>query len=57
MAAPPIESTILGVEEADEGRLAQFGYTQELKRDWGLTHNFGVSFSIIVRRLGLLPVL
>ncbi|KAI0153159.1 amino acid/polyamine transporter I [Xylariaceae sp. FL1272] len=31
----------------DEDRLAQFGYKQELKRDWGLAHNFGVSFSII----------
>ncbi len=36
-------------EERDESRLAQFGYKQELKRDWGLAHNFGVSFSIIVR--------
>jgi adenylate kinase len=36
-------------EERDENRLAQFGYKQELKRDWGLAHNFGVSFSIIVR--------
>ncbi|KAK1756674.1 amino-acid permease BAT1 [Echria macrotheca] len=34
-------------EERDESRLAQFGYKQELKRDWGLAHNFGVSFSII----------
>jgi len=32
----------------DENRLAQFGYKQELKRDWGVAHNFGVSFSIIV---------
>ena len=31
----------------DEGRLAELGYKQELKRDWGLMHNFGVSFSII----------
>lgn len=37
-------------EERDENRLAQFGYKQELKRDWGLAHNFGVSFSIIVSR-------
>ena len=37
------------VEEQDEGRLAAFGYKQELRRDWGLLHNFGVSFSIIVR--------
>ncbi|KAL9583131.1 MAG: hypothetical protein Q9212_002880 [Teloschistes hypoglaucus] len=32
----------------DEDRLAQLGYTQELKREWGLMHNFGASFSIIV---------
>lgn len=38
-----------GGERDDENRLAQFGYKQELKRDWGLAHNFGVSFSIIVR--------
>ncbi len=37
------------VDEKDESRLAQFGYKQELRRDWGLAHNFGVSFSIIVR--------
>lgn len=35
------------IQEHDEDRLAQFGYKQELKRDWGLAHNFGVSFSII----------
>ncbi|KAH8671644.1 amino acid/polyamine transporter I [Xylariales sp. PMI_506] len=38
---------------ADETRLAQFGYKQELKRDWGLAHNFGVSFSIISVITGL----
>lgn len=32
----------------DEGKLAELGYTQELRRDWGLLHNFGASFSIIV---------
>ncbi|KAK6437424.1 polyamine transporter tpo5 [Oleoguttula sp. CCFEE 5521] len=32
---------------ADEGRLGELGYKQELRRDWGLIHNFGVSFSII----------
>lgn len=32
----------------DEGRLAELGYTQELRREWTLIHNFGVSFSIIV---------
>jgi amino acid transporter len=31
----------------DEGRLAELGYKQELKRDWSMIHNFGVSFSII----------
>lgn len=31
----------------DEGRLRELGYKQELKRDWSLIHNFGVSFSII----------
>lgn len=31
----------------DEDRLAQLGYKQELRRDWSMLHNFGVSFSII----------
>lgn len=31
----------------DEGRLAELGYTQELRREWSLLHNFGASFSII----------
>ncbi|GAB1312824.1 polyamine transporter tpo5 [Madurella fahalii] len=45
---PAIErSTSNSDEDRDESRLAQFGYKQELKRDWGLAHNFGVSFSII----------
>ncbi|RFU33719.1 hypothetical protein B7463_g2604, partial [Scytalidium lignicola] len=35
------------VEMADEEELAEFGYKQELRRDWGLMHNFGISFSII----------
>ncbi|RAO71161.1 uncharacterized protein BHQ10_007173 [Talaromyces amestolkiae] len=35
------------VDIRDESRLAQLGYKQELKRDWKLMHNFGVSFSII----------
>jgi hypothetical protein len=35
-------------DEVDEDVLAEFGYKQELKRDWGLMHNFGISFSIIV---------
>ena len=34
----------------DEDRLAELGYKQELKRNWSLLHNFGVSFSIIVGR-------
>lgn len=38
----------LSVVEKDEEELGQFGYKQELKRDWGLMHNFGISFSIIV---------
>ena len=45
---PAIEQRSSDKEEGDEDRLAQFGYKQELKRDWGLAHNFGVSFSIIV---------
>ncbi|KAK4246323.1 hypothetical protein C7999DRAFT_15557 [Corynascus novoguineensis] len=45
---PPVERRPSGAEdEGDENRLAQFGYKQELRRDWGLAHNFGVSFSII----------
>ena len=36
------------VKVRDEDRLAQLGYKQELKRDWSMLHNFGVSFSIIV---------
>jgi hypothetical protein len=43
------------VEEADEGILAEFGYKQELRRDWGLLHNFGISFSIIVRNICTTP--
>ena len=34
----------------DEDRLAELGYKQELTRNWSLLHNFGVSFSIIVRQ-------
>ncbi|KAF3760458.1 amino acid transporter [Cryphonectria parasitica EP155] len=48
MAEPAVERrTSNPGQEHDEDRLAQFGYKQELKRDWGLAHNFGVSFSII----------
>ena len=38
-----------GGSDGDEGILAEQGYKQELNRDWSLLHNFGVSFSIIVR--------
>ena len=31
----------------DQELLAELGYKQELKRDWSVLHNFGVSFSII----------
>ncbi|KAG9236417.1 amino acid/polyamine transporter I [Amylocarpus encephaloides] len=34
-------------EDKDEEVLAEFGYKQELRRDWGMMHNFGISFSII----------
>ena len=37
-----------GMRVQDEDRLAELGYKQELRRDWSLIHNFGVSFSIIV---------
>jgi hypothetical protein len=49
MAADDIPAVEGNASGSDENRLAQFGYKQELKRDWGLAHNFGVSFSIIVR--------
>ncbi|KAL8725615.1 MAG: hypothetical protein Q9166_007250 [cf. Caloplaca sp. 2 TL-2023] len=35
------------VEAKDEYKLAEMGYRQDLKRDWSMLHNFGVSFSII----------
>lgn len=35
------------LESKDEETLGELGYKQELNRDWGLLHNFGVSFSII----------
>lgn len=54
MAEPAVENRSGSkADEQDEGRLAQFGYKQELKRDWGLAHNFGVSFSIISVITGL----
>ena len=37
------------IQGQDEDRLAELGYKQELTRNWSLLHNFGVSFSIIVR--------
>lgn len=46
---PSRVSRISSVEQQDEHELAEFGYKQELKREWGLLHNFGISFSIIVR--------
>lgn len=43
--------------DRDEDRLAQLGYKQELRRDWSVLHNFGVSFSIIVSgRISLVSV-
>ncbi|KFZ03370.1 hypothetical protein V502_11007 [Pseudogymnoascus sp. VKM F-4520 (FW-2644)] len=52
MASPePLQTALpskeVGVDAHDEEELANFGYKQELKRDWGLMHNFGISFSII----------
>ena len=40
--------TAASLNERDADRLGDFGYEQELRRDWGLMHNFGISFSIIV---------
>ena len=37
----------------DEGRLAELGYTQELRREWSLLHNFGLSFSVISIMTGI----
>ncbi|POV99226.1 hypothetical protein PSHT_13625 [Puccinia striiformis] len=39
-----------GQNKSDEAVLAEIGYQQELKREWNLLQNFGVSFSIIVSR-------
>ena len=41
--------SITSIKGQDEDRLAELGYKQELTRNWSLLHNFGVSFSIIVR--------
>ncbi|KFY19268.1 hypothetical protein V491_04518 [Pseudogymnoascus sp. VKM F-3775] len=50
-SAEPLENALpskeVGIDAHDEEELANFGYKQELKRDWGLMHNFGISFSII----------
>jgi hypothetical protein len=50
-ADPTLPSKDVSAGARDEEELANFGYKQELKRDWGLMHNFGISFSIIVRIL------
>lgn len=39
---------VQNLDERDAHQLEDFGYKQELRRDWGLLHNFGISFSIIV---------
>ncbi|KAL8647741.1 MAG: hypothetical protein Q9226_006310 [Calogaya cf. arnoldii] len=41
------------MEAMDEHKLAEMGYRQDLKRDWSMLHNFGVSFSIISVITGL----
>lgn len=41
-------AALLSRKQLDEDRLAELGYKQELRRDWSMLHNFGVSFSIIV---------
>lgn len=46
---PSMPSSEVNFKVQDEGRLAELGYTQELRREWSLLHNFGASFSIIVR--------
>ena len=33
---PAVEQRMSDTDERDEDRLAQFGYKQELKRDWGV---------------------
>lgn len=42
-------SSFVNLKLKDEGRLAELGYTQELRREWSWLHNFGASYSIIVR--------
>ncbi len=43
-----MEAPVSDMETKDEYKLAEMGYRQDLKRDWTMLHNFGVSFSIIV---------
>ena len=45
---PDMPPSDVNLKVQDEGRLAELGYTQELRREWSLLHNFGASFSIIV---------
>ncbi|KAH9208777.1 amino acid/polyamine transporter I [Leptodontidium sp. 2 PMI_412] len=45
--AEPVVRTNSKAGMDDEAVLAALGYKQELRRDWGLAHNFGISFSII----------
>ena len=46
--AAAVEGQVTAKQIQDEDKLAELGYRQELKRDWSMLHNFGVSFSIIV---------
>ena len=50
MPSMPRTGSEVNFKVQDEGRLAELGYTQELTREWSLLHNFGASFSIIVRQ-------
>ncbi len=43
-----------GTLSADEQKLAELGYKQELNRGWSWFSNFAISFSIISRARGLL---
>lgn len=48
-----MESRGQETKASDELKLAELGYRQDLKRDWSMIHNFGVSFSIISVITGL----
>lgn len=50
-----MENQIPDTQVRDEDKLAELGYRQDLNRDWTLLHNFGVSFSIIVRQYQCTP--